>query len=193
MNNGHDVQDIAQYFGRTTRVFGNRAVNEVSGGWSTWYQEVKLIKPLTNPNAKFPGNGPQIILAGMTVGGLERWPTVGRQTIASVRDDLTLFYDKHGRHTVKVGGDYLWQRNTDIRCTSCDGVLTANLGPIPANIGSLFPDPVQRDHLEPDAVVVDQFRVSAEFRADQGTVRQLSDPQHVRVLGAGRMEIPPPT
>jgi hypothetical protein len=140
VNNERDEDRAGQLYGRVSQVFSNRAVNEVMGGWSTFREFVGLIRPLNNPTAKFPGNGPQVVLAGMTVGGLERWPTDVRQTVVSLRDDLTLFYNKGGRHTLKLGGDYLWIKFTDVRCPNCDGVLAADLGAIPANIGSLFPD-----------------------------------------------------
>jgi len=54
----------------------------------------------------------------------------------------------HGRHDVKVGGEYIDARKWIFICARCLGILDAQGGAAPANLASLFPDPRKRGNLE---------------------------------------------
>jgi hypothetical protein len=140
--NGRD-RNMNQLLATLTQVLSNRAVNEVKVGYADFTTETPI--SIQNPNSKFfrphlGGNAPRILLRGLTLGGTSFFPQDNGQEVYSVRDDLTYTLTKGGRHTVKLGGEYLHQNVYDFRCTICDGELTANRLPVPANIESLFPD-----------------------------------------------------
>jgi hypothetical protein len=122
-----------------TQVLSNRVVNELKVGYNgvSWYSQLLL----KNPGARFDGlNGPRIFLQGFGAGGAQSYPDRQGQDVYSVRDDFTYSFTKGGRHTVKLGAEYLHQRVHALSCTRCDGELDATGGPIPANLESLFPD-----------------------------------------------------
>ncbi|MBI4206444.1 MAG: TonB-dependent receptor [Betaproteobacteria bacterium] len=136
---GDNFNRSSQYIGTLTQVLSSSTVNEIKGGYVDFFQHPT--KYLINPNARFFGtNGPLILLTGFTAGGVQRHPQDQGQRTFSVRDDFTYSFAKGGRHTVKLGGEYLQQYARDFRCTSCDGELTATRGPLPANLEDVFPE-----------------------------------------------------
>ena len=71
-----------------------------------------------------------------------RWrctPLQLRQHSVQVTENLTTFFNKGGRHQVKMGGEYLYQLGRVFYYQFGWGELVANGGPIPRNIESLFP------------------------------------------------------
>ena len=132
--------DTAQTLATLTHVFNDNIVNEVRAG-NTYYLGDQMLTYLNNPNARVvPNTGPQIQLQGFNIGGIDQTLDRQMQNVYSVRDDLTFSFLKGGRHTLKVGAEYLHQLITDRRCVRCEGLLEATNGPIPANIEALFPD-----------------------------------------------------
>jgi hypothetical protein len=65
--------------------------------------------------------------------------------VYTFHDDVTFSYDAGGRHDLKAGGEYLHLLDDTRNCNRCGGVITANGGPIPANIEDLFPDAFNAD------------------------------------------------
>jgi hypothetical protein len=46
---------------------------------------------------------------------------------------------------MKLGAEYLYAKVSDFRCVPCQGLYDATVGPIPANIESIFPDVLNAD------------------------------------------------
>jgi outer membrane receptor protein involved in Fe transport len=69
-------------------------------------------------------------------------PAAGRLVRA---DDYNLSYDAKGRHDLKAGGEFLWDKKVSFNCANCMGIIDARGGAIPANIEALFPDPWNAD------------------------------------------------
>jgi hypothetical protein len=128
-----------------TQVLGSRGVNEIKVGYAgiAW-ENSYLSGVLRNPSARAQGpkgaTGPVITLAGFSAGGTEKFPDDQGQDVYSIRDDVTYSFTKGGRHTVKLGAEYLYMLAFDNQCLRCEGTLDATGGPVPANIESLFPD-----------------------------------------------------
>jgi hypothetical protein len=130
------------FFGTFTQTFGSSAVNEVKGGytsyfsWNAAYVEEDKFK---NGNWTHPG-APRIDLNGISFGGPSNLPQRWIDATYQLRDDLTLLFSKGGRHELKVGGEFL---NTSINLIWMQwyrGILTATNGPVPASIEQLFPN-----------------------------------------------------
>jgi hypothetical protein len=134
-----------QLFGVLTQVLSNRAFNEIKAGYarSGWENTSPVIN---NPNAgsdgaKYQGQGsPVILLRGLTIGTGRFTPQWYTQNSYSVRDDFTYLFSRSGRHELKLGGEYIYHHMPWMFCNVCNGELDARGGPIPANIGALFPD-----------------------------------------------------
>jgi hypothetical protein len=154
--------DTAQTLATLTHVFSDRVVNEFRAG-NTYYLGDQMLTYLTNPRARVvPNTGPQIQLQGFNIGGIDQTLDRQMQNVHSVRNDLTLSFSKAGRHTVRVGAEYLHQLITDRRCVRCEGLLEATGGPIPANITALFPDQfdVRTWNLDPLSAISLRWRQS---------------------------------
>ena len=129
-----------QYLGTLTQVVTNRTVNEVKVGYAE-----STIDPFFNHknpfNPYFDFGGPRIRLKGLDVGTGEIFPNRQDQKVWSFRDDLTLSFNKGGRHTVKMGGEYLHGSWLDWRCVRCGGQLRADKASISADLArQVFPD-----------------------------------------------------
>jgi carboxypeptidase family protein len=129
-----------QFNATWTRVFGTSAVNEVKTGYagSGWNQT----SPVKNPKATVTdGYGsPNIMLRGLTIGTGTFVPQRPRQRGFSVRDDYSTSFTAGGRHSVKVGGEYIYDHMQYFFCNVCNGQLDARNGAVPANVEQLFPD-----------------------------------------------------
>jgi hypothetical protein len=155
-----------QVQGTLTQVMGARGVNEIKAGYAK-----SIIDPyfhVKNPlNPYFQYGGPSILLQGVTAGVSDIWPNRQEQTVYNVRDDFTLTFAKGGRHTVKMGAEYLYMHFYDYRCTRCGGELRADRGPLPAPIEQIFPDlfDISTWKLDLLAPVADRWRqaFAAEF------------------------------
>jgi carboxypeptidase family protein/TonB-dependent receptor-like protein len=128
-----------------SQVLGTRAVNEIKGGYAgfNWWQR-SLIRwdgsPLANMGFK---GGPSISLRGFTAGQTHvNSPQHVSQGPYSIRDDFSVSFVAHGRHDVKIGGEYIDARKWIFICARCLGILDAQGGAAPANLASLFPDPL---------------------------------------------------
>ena len=129
-------KEAQQYLGTLTSVLSNRAVNEVKIGYSTAQATVgdTFVNYSKNP---FDGKGgPVIELVGFRTGGNNEHPEKNGQDTYMLRDDLTYAV---GNHTVKAGGEWLYNIANDFRCSPCDGALDARAGPLPANFNDLVP------------------------------------------------------
>ena len=95
-----------------------------------------------NPfNPHFDFGGPRIRLDGIDVGVGEIFPNRQEQKVWSFRDDVTVSFNKGGRHTVKMGGEYLHGSWLDWRCVRCGGQLRADNAPISEELArQVFPD-----------------------------------------------------
>ena len=126
-----------------THVFGGRAVNELKGGYNDIYFD--LMSKLKNSNSRVdflqPGFGyPQINLrGGYTIGTRTNVPQFNDQEYTSIRDDLSMTFTAGGKHTMKIGGEFLYHYHTMYWCNSCNGSLDATGGDPPANLEQLFP------------------------------------------------------
>jgi hypothetical protein len=132
------VNSSDQLLATLTQVLSNRVVNEFKVGYAGLLNDTPLL--LKNPNSRNGFNGPQVLLQGLTAGGAQNNPDGQTQNVYSIRDDFTYSLTKGGRHTFKLGAEYLNQNVIDRRCTRCEGELLADNGPVPANIESLFPN-----------------------------------------------------
>ena len=116
-------------FGTLTQTFGSRAVNEVKGGYSGYF---------SRGDPRIAG-APTISLLGLTFGGPNNFPQRWIESRYTLRDDLTLLFSKVGRHELKIGAEFLHNNLNLTWYQTTNGQLTANGGPIPANIEELFP------------------------------------------------------
>ena len=135
---GDLVDGSHQLLASLTQVFTNSVVNEVKVGYAGLWSDVEGL--LNNPKSRFGHDAPLVLLNGLTAGGSLQKPDGQTQDVYSVRDDFTYTFTKGGRHTMKMGAEYLDQTVVDRRCVRCEGELDVTNGPIPANIESLFPD-----------------------------------------------------
>jgi hypothetical protein len=118
-----------QYLATLTNVLSNQTVNELKVGFTNHRLDGRLLNDQVR--------GPEILLRGFTLGGPrdpENWET---QSYYALRNDFTY---SSGPHTWKLGAEYLRAETESFRCEFCEGQLTADLGPIPANLGSIVPD-----------------------------------------------------
>ena len=129
-----------QFNAIVTHVFGTTAVNELKGGFagSGWDQTT----PVKNPKATVTDGfgSPNILLRGLTIGTGTFVPQRPRQSGYSIRDDYSTSFAGGGRHSVKLGGEYIYDHMQYFFCNVCNGQLDARNGPIPANVEQLFPD-----------------------------------------------------
>jgi hypothetical protein len=132
--------------GSLTQIFGNRAANELKIGYtSAWdLSDNTLSDPFTE--RLLPSNITRSrimclrFLGGYQIGGCSPAPTGFSESIWSVRDQFTFTYQLGpGSHTLKTGGELLSVWVSQPACGLCAGVMDLSGGPVPANIGELFP------------------------------------------------------
>ena len=132
---------MGQLLATLTQVVGNRGVNEVKAGYAGYNWDEKVYAKWPNHPAGFGVGAPSIQLRGLTIGETRnQTPQIIAQDVYSVRDDFTYSFSKAGDHTLKVGGEYLYNMTSMFVCNRCNGIIDAQGGPIPANIESLFPN-----------------------------------------------------
>ena len=134
--------------GQWTRVIGTRATNQVQLGYSgfgfknanltTWSHHWRAADGITT-------GSPRITFTGFSIAGNANYPRYQLQDVWSARDDYNLSYDARGRHDLKAGGEFLWDKKVSFNCANCMGIIDARQGAIPANIETLFPDPWNAD------------------------------------------------
>jgi hypothetical protein len=134
--------------GQLSKVISNRALNELRVGYAsygidqrsltTWSKHWQAANGITT-------DGPRITFRGFSFPRNNNLPRYRNQNVYNFHDDFTLSYDAKGRHDLKTGGEYLYFQDNTRNCNQCGGTITANGGPVPANIEALFPDPFNAD------------------------------------------------
>ena len=128
-----------------TQVLGNRATNELKGGWAanSWKIEPILTWKSTtglgaarNPVANNP---PRIELQGYAFGPAANYPQTIGQDVYTLRDDFRISGYMAGRHDLRLGGEYLNYNTWHDWCNRVNGRLRADRSAAPANLEALFP------------------------------------------------------
>ena len=149
-----------QIFGTFSETLGQKAVNELKGGYSDYSfsigayghggaqgridgSEIKslYLKAGAAPGTLIPLDGfpPTINFRGFTVGPGANNPYVLVGHVSQIRDDFTYVLARAGHHEFKVGGEYLKWVVSDLIGSGIHGVINATNGPIPSNIQTLIP------------------------------------------------------
>lgn len=123
---GYNREWSAQSFASLSYASG-ALVHEIKVGYTGFEDE---LGPLAKPNP------PYVLLAGNFAIGRTLTQLFGSQHMFSVRDDVTMF---RGGHEIKFGGDAFRPSNRLYYENLATGSIDASLGPVPANIGALFP------------------------------------------------------
>lgn len=128
-----------------TQLLSNRAANEIRTGWAAFYYTLDSVVPWPSApngfqNDRLKRGAPVITMQGYTFGiGNSFTPQYVGQDVYSVRDDLTYTFEMSGRHTLKTGGEFLYNNTFNIVSPQFMGTYDATLGPRPANLEALFP------------------------------------------------------
>ncbi len=115
-----------------TSVLSNRAVNEIKVGYAGYGFEERNLTTWSNHPLRERGitNGhPRIQFTGFNITGNNNWPRYWFQDAYNLRDDFTTSYDLKGRHDVKAGFEFIWDKKISANCTSCMGRIDARGGP----------------------------------------------------------------
>jgi Carboxypeptidase regulatory-like domain/TonB dependent receptor len=132
-----------------TKVIGNRAVNEIKGGLSSYRLDQAGVATWSHhwQAPDITAGGPRILMRGFSVSQNQNLPRHRIQKVWSLRDDFSTSYQAAGAHALKVGGEFLYHDEFTRNCLWCMGELTANSAaiPAPAVLQSIFPDPFNVD------------------------------------------------
>jgi carboxypeptidase family protein/TonB-dependent receptor-like protein len=132
-----------QALGTWTQVLSNSSVNEVKGGHSMfhWNQFPHVNNPNSLPGMTAGLGAPNILMNGFTLGQSHAiTPQDIGEDFYTVRDDLSLSFNRGGRHDLRMGGEYMYHFTFETVCNQCMGQLDLRGGPVPANIESLIVD-----------------------------------------------------
>jgi hypothetical protein len=129
------------YLASMTQVLSNRSLNEIRVGYAGFYWiQDSVVSGWAGQPYGLPRGTPILQLRGYTIGqahmNSHEFEDVENY---SIRDNLTLSYSKLGRHDLKIGGEYLDQKNPVFLCNKCMGVYDMTGGPVPSNVQQLFP------------------------------------------------------
>jgi len=142
-------RDNREFLGQYTHVLGNRAVNEIKGGFAEWNVLQGNLTRWSNHWARDVGvtaGHPRVQMVGLTIAGNSNAPRFRDQNMYFVRDDFTLSYEARGRHDLKAGGEYLLMHEYTRNCRNCMGQIDARLSRIPADVmQAIFPDAFNAD------------------------------------------------
>jgi hypothetical protein len=154
LNSNHPAQAVFTdekswgVLGTLTSVVSNSSLNEIKLGESRIHFDQGSLADWSHSwqaaNGRTAGH-PIIRMRGFSVAGSSLVPRYWDQKVMTIRDDFTTAWSAHGRHDVKMGGEFLWSRSGTTNCFECMGVITARGGAVPANITSIFPDPFNVD------------------------------------------------
>ncbi len=143
-NEEHSTDVIGQF----TQVLGNRAVNDFRAGYASYGINQVALTSWSNhwqePNG-ITTDGPNITLRGFSTGRNNNLPRYRNQNVYTFHDDFSFSFDAAGRHDLKSGGEYLHLLDNTRNCNRCGGVITANNGPVPANIEQILLDAFNAD------------------------------------------------
>jgi hypothetical protein len=132
-----------EIFTTLTQVLGDRALNELKGGFASfYYYNYSVVRWPGHPMAASQGvtiGTPRITFTGFTVGPAANNPQLLGQTVWSIRDDFTYSFNARGRHDVKLGGEYLYLDGYTSNCRGCQGQYDAAGSRPPANIEAILP------------------------------------------------------
>ena len=131
-----------ELFATMTQVLTNHVLNEIKVGFNGHlYQSSNYTFRPDHPQAAagIVYGHPRITFRGFQIGGNVRTPQNNSANVYQLRDDVTLSFNKGGRHDVKLGGESLYAINAAFSCRYCMGSIDAQGGPVPANIEDLFP------------------------------------------------------
>lgn len=131
-----------------TQVLSSRALNSVQVGHSGFGFENANLTSWTNHWRASEGittGSPRITFTGFSIAGNSNYPRYQLQDVVMVRDDFTFSYNAKGRHDLKAGGEFLWDKKVSFNCANCMGIIDARNGLPPANIESLFPQAFNAD------------------------------------------------
>jgi hypothetical protein len=129
------------YLATFTQVLSSRTLNELRAGYAgfRWIQDSVICGWADHPNGLACGT-PILKLRGYTIGqghaNSHENEDVENYTI---RDNFTTTLSALGRHTLKIGGEFLDQGNPVFLCNNCMGVYDMTGGAVPANVVQLFP------------------------------------------------------
>jgi Carboxypeptidase regulatory-like domain len=143
-NEEYNTDTIGQF----TQVLSNRALNEFRVGYASYGLNQQSLTSWSNHWQASNGittDGPSITFRGFSFNRNNNLPRYRNQDVYSVHDNFTFSYEAGGRHDLRVGGEYLHLLDDTRNCNRCGGVITANGGPVPANIEALFPDAFNAD------------------------------------------------
>ena len=137
-----------EVYGALTQVLGNRAVNEIKVGYDDFFFQALPTALFANHpgNASFPswavGKGaPRMTFSGFAIGQSHtNAPQRNGQVQYSFRDDYRTYYNLGGRHSTRLGGEWLHQWGPYFQCTNCMGTYDGGSNRPPANLESLFPN-----------------------------------------------------
>src|SRR6267378_2669223 len=121
--------------GQWTRVIGSRATNQVQLGYAGFgFKNANLTSWSHHWRAADGINtgSPRITFTGFSIAGNANYPRYQLQDVWSARDDYNLSYDAKGRHDLKAGGEFLWDKKVSFNCANCMGIIDARQGAIPA-------------------------------------------------------------
>ena len=133
-----------QVFADFTQVLNSSSVNQIRSGHSVFHwNQFAHVKNANSLIGQTAGLGaPVVQLRGLTLGQTHAiTPQDIGQEFWSIQDTYTTAFNARGRHDLKAGGEYIYDFTFETVCQTCMGQLTANAGPVPANIQSLIPDP----------------------------------------------------
>jgi hypothetical protein len=143
-NEEHSTDVLGQF----TQVLSNRAVNDFRVGYASYGINQVSLTSWSNhwqaPNG-ITTDGPNITLRGFSTGRNNNLPRYRNQNVYTFHDDFSFSFDAAGRHDLKTGGEYLHLVDNTRNCNRCGGVITANNGPVPANIEQILPDAFNAD------------------------------------------------
>src|SRR5436190_22816048 len=134
--------------GQLSQVISNRALNELRVGYASYGIDQQSLTSWSKHWQAANGittDGPSITFTGFLFNRNNNLPRYRNQDVYTIHDDFTFSYDAAGRHDLRLGGEYLHLLDNTRNCNRCGGVITANGGPVPANIEDLFPDAFNAD------------------------------------------------
>ena len=98
-------------FGTWSRIFGAGMVNEVKLGLNHFDWENQALS-----------NSPELRFPSATIGGRYNYPQIFKQNVQQYRDDLFLL---KGHHSVKAGGEYLYDKHSGFFQQNLRGTVSA--------------------------------------------------------------------
>ena len=123
-----------------SQIFNNSALNEIRfsyGGF--WWDQLPPAMNYAHPYG-FPYGAPVIQMQGYNIGQQHtNSPQTLKQDPYWIRDDYRFSFSAKGRHDVKAGGEYGYQKSDVSICDFCMGLIDARGGPVPKNIEALIP------------------------------------------------------